>query len=160
MSKELMKQFRNRWQAVAVVEAREQQAASITLRWRQMNAIFRLAFGLKLATTNLDREEEVVATLVSDGVVFLAPHMRERIDKTRAVKDNHGADEEAPDDPLPATNQEKHDGEYDGYQHVKTVEEAEFGVLGQIRHLIEIRWEVGRSRDPPHVRPPEPVVLW
>jgi hypothetical protein len=60
MSKELMKQFRNRWQAVAVVEAREQQAASIMLRWRQMNAIFRLAFGLKLPTTNLDREEEVV----------------------------------------------------------------------------------------------------
>ena len=60
MSKELMQQFRDRWQAVAAVEDREQQSASITLRWQQMNAIFRLASGLKLSIPDLDRQEEVV----------------------------------------------------------------------------------------------------
>ncbi len=62
MSKELMQQFRDRWQAVAAVEDQEQQSASITLRWQQMNAIFRLAFGLKLSIPDLDRQEEVVRT--------------------------------------------------------------------------------------------------
>ena len=60
MSKELMRQFRDRWQAVAVVEVQEQRAASITLRWQQMNAIFRLAFGLQLPLATSDREEEIV----------------------------------------------------------------------------------------------------
>lgn len=42
------KKFRARWQAVAVVEAKEQVESSITLRWQQTNAIFQLAMGLGL----------------------------------------------------------------------------------------------------------------
>ena len=60
MSKESLRQFRDRWQAVAAVELQAQRAASITLRWQQMNAIFRLAFGLQLPIASSDREEEVV----------------------------------------------------------------------------------------------------
>jgi hypothetical protein len=43
---QLAKQFRDRWQAVAAVEDQEQRAASISLRWKQLNAIWQLALGL------------------------------------------------------------------------------------------------------------------
>jgi hypothetical protein len=48
MNHQSVKEFRERWQAVAAVEAEEQRAASIALRWQQTNAIFRLAMGLGL----------------------------------------------------------------------------------------------------------------
>ena len=59
MSNELIRQFQSRWQAVADVEVSEQRAASITLRWQQMNSILQLAWGLKIPTKS-NREEEVV----------------------------------------------------------------------------------------------------
>jgi hypothetical protein len=37
MSDQLMKEFRERWQAVAAIEAQEQRAASVALRWQQTN---------------------------------------------------------------------------------------------------------------------------
>lgn len=43
---QLAKQFRDRWQAVAVVEVEEQRAASISLRWKQLNVIWQLAQGM------------------------------------------------------------------------------------------------------------------
>jgi hypothetical protein len=60
MSNELIRQFHSRWQAVAAVEVSEQRAASITLRWQQMNSILQLAWGLKIPTTESNQEEEVV----------------------------------------------------------------------------------------------------
>jgi hypothetical protein len=42
----LAKQFRDRWQAVAAVQDQEQRAASIALRWKQLNAIWQLALGM------------------------------------------------------------------------------------------------------------------
>ena len=49
--------FRERWQAVAAVEAEEQTTASIALRWQQMNAILRLAMGLGLLQAEEDSAE-------------------------------------------------------------------------------------------------------
>ena len=46
LDSQLAKQFRDRWQAVAAVEDQEQRAASISLRWKQLNAIWQLALGL------------------------------------------------------------------------------------------------------------------
>jgi hypothetical protein len=46
LDSQLAKQFRDRWQAVAAVEDQEQRAASISLRWKQFNAIWQLALGL------------------------------------------------------------------------------------------------------------------
>jgi hypothetical protein len=60
MSDQLMKEFRERWQAVAAIEAQEQRAASVALRWQQTNAILRLAIGLGLPLTEPDEEDEVV----------------------------------------------------------------------------------------------------
>ena len=54
-----MKQFRNRWQAVAALEREEQREASVALRWQQLNAILRLAIGLRLPLRE-QFEEEIV----------------------------------------------------------------------------------------------------
>ena len=59
-SDRLVKEFRDRWQAVAAIEAEEQRTASIALRWRQTNAILRLAIGLGLLLPEPDAEEEAV----------------------------------------------------------------------------------------------------
>lgn len=60
MQKELMQQFRDRWQAVAAVEAEEQKAASIALRWQQLNSIVHLAADLNLPISAADDGEEAV----------------------------------------------------------------------------------------------------
>jgi len=59
MSEYLMKQFRKRWQAVAVLEREEQREASVALRWQQLNAILRLAIGLGLPLREQFEEETV-----------------------------------------------------------------------------------------------------
>jgi hypothetical protein len=60
MNDESVRQFRDRWKAVAAIEKQEQQTASVTLRWQQMNAIFRLAVGLKIPMPQSDQGEETV----------------------------------------------------------------------------------------------------
>jgi hypothetical protein len=60
MNDHLVREFRERWQAVAAVEAEEQRTASIALRWQQLNAILRLAIGLGLPLAESDKEEEIV----------------------------------------------------------------------------------------------------
>lgn len=59
MSDDLMRQFRERWQAVAALEREEQREASVALRWQQLNAILRLAIGLGLPLRE-QFEEEIV----------------------------------------------------------------------------------------------------
>ena len=60
MDAQLAREFRERWQAVAAVEAEEQRTASLDTRWHQMNAILRLAIGLRLPLAEADRQEETV----------------------------------------------------------------------------------------------------
>jgi hypothetical protein len=60
MNAQLAREFRERWQAVAAVEAEEQRAASVASRWQQMNAILRLAIGLGLPLAKSDEGEEIV----------------------------------------------------------------------------------------------------
>ncbi len=52
--------FRSRWQAVATAEAEERRSTSLRLRWQQMNALRRLALGLKLSVPPMDEQEEIV----------------------------------------------------------------------------------------------------
>ena len=56
---QLAKQFRDRWQAVAAVEDQEQRAASVSLRWKQLNAVWQLALGLGLQPEPDDTESLV-----------------------------------------------------------------------------------------------------
>ncbi|MBI5956057.1 MAG: hypothetical protein HY871_03555 [Chloroflexi bacterium] len=60
MNDQLVREFRERWQAVAAVEAEEQRAASVALHWQQLNAILRLAIGLGLPRMESDGGEEIV----------------------------------------------------------------------------------------------------
>lgn len=55
-----MREFRDRWQAVAAIEVEEQRSASFALRWRQTNTILRLAIGLGLSLTEIDEAEGLV----------------------------------------------------------------------------------------------------
>ena len=60
MSSQQAKEFKERWQAVAAIEAEEQRTASVSLRWQQLDAIFRLALGLGLPLMEDDAEVEAV----------------------------------------------------------------------------------------------------
>ncbi len=60
MDRKLVREFRERWQAVAAAHAEEQRASSVDLRWRQLNAVLRLAMGLGIALPEFDEEDEIV----------------------------------------------------------------------------------------------------
>ena len=60
VDKRLAQQFRERWQVVNAIEAQEQEMVSIALRWKQLNAIWRLAIGLRLPQKELDDQAETV----------------------------------------------------------------------------------------------------
>jgi hypothetical protein len=55
-----MRKFRDRWQAVAKIEAEEQKTASITLRWQQLTAILLMAKGLGLTIEKSNEENEII----------------------------------------------------------------------------------------------------
>ena len=59
MDKKLVREFRERYQAVAAIEAEEQRTASVEERWQQLNSIVRLAAGLGL-THRGSAEEDMV----------------------------------------------------------------------------------------------------
>ncbi|VAW31698.1 hypothetical protein MNBD_CHLOROFLEXI01-2431 [hydrothermal vent metagenome] len=46
LDQESLTAYRQRWQAVAAIETAEHQAASIEERWRQLNALLRIAMAL------------------------------------------------------------------------------------------------------------------
>jgi len=56
MDQETLQAYRNRWQAVAEIEALEQQRMSVTQRWRQLNVLLRMAAALDLP---LDRDDQL-----------------------------------------------------------------------------------------------------
>ena len=55
----LLRAYRNRWQAVAEIEALEQRNKSVTERWRQLNALLRLAVALGLPLDQNDSLEDI-----------------------------------------------------------------------------------------------------
>jgi hypothetical protein len=59
LDSKLAKQFRDRWQAVAAIEDQEQRAASISLRRKQLNAIWQLALGMGVRPGPNDTESLV-----------------------------------------------------------------------------------------------------
>lgn len=60
MDRDLAKAFCDRWQAVVAVEAQEQRAATDELRWRQLQAILRLAAELGLVREEASKDVERV----------------------------------------------------------------------------------------------------
>lgn len=60
MEKQDAQAFRDRWQAVAEIETRELQQASFAQRWRQFNAILRMALDMEFVWPE-DSIDEIVA---------------------------------------------------------------------------------------------------
>jgi hypothetical protein len=60
MNRQQAEEFRARWQPVKAVEVEEQRTASITSRFQQMNAVFKMGIGLGLLRTEDDAEIEAV----------------------------------------------------------------------------------------------------
>ena len=56
----LAKEFRDRWLAVHEVEVQERRAASISLRWQQLNSIIRMAAALGLSPARSEEEDAMV----------------------------------------------------------------------------------------------------
>lgn len=48
MDSELVRAYRECWEALAALEAEERRTASVALRWRQLNAILHMSRELKL----------------------------------------------------------------------------------------------------------------
>lgn len=59
-NEKLMREFRDRWQAIEAIEVEEQKSASLELRWLQLNSILRMAIGLGLPLTNSIEDDLVV----------------------------------------------------------------------------------------------------
>lgn len=59
LDKELVRQYVERWEAVAAIELEEQRAATIELSWKQLNSIVGLAMGLGILVSVPDEEEVV-----------------------------------------------------------------------------------------------------
>ena len=60
MEKQDAQAFRDRWQAVAEIETRELQQASFAQRWRQFNAILRMALDMEFVWPE-ESIDEIVA---------------------------------------------------------------------------------------------------
>jgi hypothetical protein len=60
MDERVVREFRERYQAVAIIEAQEQKASTIDLRWQQLNALLRLAMGLGLSLAETDNSVELI----------------------------------------------------------------------------------------------------
>ncbi|MGQ9586013.1 MAG: hypothetical protein ACUVXG_11510 [Anaerolineae bacterium] len=60
MNKQQANEFRERWQAIADIEAEEQRMATLSLCWQQMNAILRLAMDLGLPPAQPSEKVEIV----------------------------------------------------------------------------------------------------
>ncbi len=54
LNQQSLQAYRQRWTAVAAVEAAERQSSSIAERWQQLNALFRLAMSLNILPQDQD----------------------------------------------------------------------------------------------------------
>jgi hypothetical protein len=55
-----LRQYQERWRAVAEVEEIEQLRATPAMRWRQVNSLIRMAAALELTLTDSDDGDEEV----------------------------------------------------------------------------------------------------
>ncbi len=59
MTRAQARRLRDRWRAAGLVGAMEHHASSVDLRWRQLNALWRVAIGLGLPLTEAEGVQEV-----------------------------------------------------------------------------------------------------
>ena len=59
-TKEMLQDYRARWEAVAEIEAKEQRAATFTERWRKLNTLLGIARELGLEISEDEQQVEIV----------------------------------------------------------------------------------------------------
>lgn len=59
IDQEALQAYRSRWQAVAEIEALEQQKTSVAERWSQLNVLLRMAVALKLPMDGDDQLDDM-----------------------------------------------------------------------------------------------------
>jgi hypothetical protein len=59
MDEHLMREFRERYQAVARIEVEELRSATVAEHWQQLNALWRMALGLGLHWMDKHDDEEI-----------------------------------------------------------------------------------------------------
>jgi hypothetical protein len=60
LDKHLVQEYRERWRAIEAIDLAEQRGSSVSWRLQQMDAIYRLAVGLKLTGRELSEEHTAV----------------------------------------------------------------------------------------------------
>lgn len=60
IDQETLQAYRSRWQAVADIEVLEQRKTSVAERWRQLNALVRMAAALGLPMDSDDHLDNIV----------------------------------------------------------------------------------------------------
>jgi hypothetical protein len=60
LDKEMLKAYQNRWQAVAEIKNAELQQTTICQRWKQLNALLRMAAALGLQPENDIEEDDII----------------------------------------------------------------------------------------------------
>ncbi len=111
-----------------------------------------------------EREEEVVLAVVRGLVATRADHVRERVDRERAVPEQARRHEEPRERPPTGvaettTNQPHAEAERERRNEEPFVEPAELRILEEVLHLVLVGVFEFRREDPADVAPPETVDL-
>src|ERR1700757_184071 len=100
-------------------------------------------------------EEPVVFAGVGGRKAALAEDVGERIDGEGAVPEQDGAEEKAPDEQGPGTDEPERHGQNGWGQHVVLVKPAEFGKFCEVTDVVEARVVIAIGKNPADVGPPE-----
>ena len=60
IDRDMLEAYQRRWQVVADMEAQERQQVSVAHRWRQLNALLRMAAALGLQPTGDSQQDDMV----------------------------------------------------------------------------------------------------
>jgi len=100
-------------------------------------------------------EQPVVLAGVGGREAAIAENVRKRIDGECAVPEEDGAQEKAPDEQRPGTNEPQGYGQNGWREHVVLVQPAEFREFGEVADVVIARVVVAVGKNPADVRPPE-----
>ena len=60
MNKSMLREYQDRWRAVAEIEATEQRQSTAAQRWKKLNSLIRMAAALGLLRKNEDEQVDAV----------------------------------------------------------------------------------------------------
>ncbi len=116
-------------------------------------------------------QQEAVAAVVIGLEASFSEEMGQGVDGGGGVEQRGGADEESPDEQLPAVRaeggekmvqhgpgDEQSDGEKNWDHRIKAIEPNEFRIFGEVAHASVVGGKIPRATDPPNMSPPESVL--